>query len=99
MPRALYFGCWDEPGHFLHDERGLSVYFPSTYVVGFPWSDSLMDGGLLANGKIADLPDGRVRWTCARRQWFAFYWWDRSGDSRGASNSGFLRPRAVVRAA
>ena len=35
--------------------------------------------------------DGRVYWTAGGNKafWYAFYWWDRSVDKRGASNSGF----------
>jgi hypothetical protein len=60
---------------------------------GVPWTIALMDGGLLKNGSVPDQPDGRVFSTCGGPDkndlWFAFYWWDRSGDSRSASNSGF----------
>lgn len=87
---ALYFGCWDVPGHYLHLPNGRSVYRPAPEMVGLPWSDGLMDGGLLANGKRPDVCDGKVFWTCGGSAfWYAFYWWDRSGDRRGASNSGF----------
>jgi hypothetical protein len=49
-----------------------------------------MDTGLLKNGKHADSPDGRVWWTCGGLTfWYAFFWWDRSVDTRGACNSGF----------
>lgn len=24
-PRVAYFGCWDQPGHYLHDENGRSI--------------------------------------------------------------------------
>ncbi len=50
-----------------------------------------MDTGLLRNGKVPDVPDGRVFWTCGGNKafWYAFYWWDRSVDTRGACNSGF----------
>lgn len=58
---------------------------------GFPWTMGHLDTGLLVNGKRADDPDGRVWWTCGGINvlWHAFYWWDRSGDSRRGSNSGF----------
>lgn len=82
---ALHFG-WRAPGggHYLSDAAG------RTPEVGFPWSMALMDGGLLKNGTHADIPDGRVFWTCGGNPlWHAFFWWDRSGDTRGASNSGF----------
>ena len=41
--------------------------------------------------KVTDWPDGRVYTVGGGREhfWFAFVWWDRSGDKRGASNSGF----------
>ena len=50
-----------------------------------------MDGTLLKNGKVPDIPTGKVYWTCGGRDafWYAFYWWDRSVDKRGACNSGF----------
>lgn len=87
---ALYFGCWDQPGHYLHMPRGSWVGSTERRALLLPWTDSLMDGGLLKNGKRSDITDGRVFWTCGGVAfWYAFYWWDRSGDKRGASNSGF----------
>lgn len=87
--KALYFGCWRDSGHFLHDTSGLHVY--SERVKDLPWDECLMDTGLLKNGKIPDVPSGKVYWTCGGRDafWYAFYWWDRSVDKRGACNSGF----------
>lgn len=87
--RALYFGCFNNVGHFLHYEGGRLVRhgdFPD-----LPWNNALMDTGLLRNGKHADVIDGNVFWTCggAKAFWYAFYWWDRSIDSRHNSNSGF----------
>ena len=85
---ALYFGYGDG-GHFV---RGLSRMSldPQRDCPGFPWTISHLDGGLLTNGKVLDKPDGRVHWTNGGNPlWFAFFWWDRSGDSRPASNSGF----------
>lgn len=91
MPRAFYFGCWDGPGHYLHDADGRHIWGKDR-PKGFPWTDGLMDAGLLRNGGIADKPTGRVHWTCGGHGadiWFAFFWWDRSVDRRGACNSGF----------
>lgn len=86
---ALYFGCWEGPGHFLWNSGGRHIW--TEKLKDFPWGDGLMDGGLLHNGKIPDVPDGRVHWTAggAKSFWYAFYWWDRSVDGRGACNSGF----------
>lgn len=89
VPMALYFGCWDRAGHYLHDVRGHHLYGdrPSD----LPWDESLMDGMLLKNGKVPDHPTGKVYWTCGGKDsfWYAFYWWDRSVDTRGACCSGF----------
>jgi hypothetical protein len=86
MKQALYFGCWDRVGHYLHTKGGWSVRDNPT-----PWNIGLMDTGLLRNGKVVDDPNGKVYWTCGGRPefWYAFYWWDRSVDTRGACNSGF----------
>ena len=86
---ALYFGCWDRAGHYLHDIHGRHIRRVEEY--NLPWPDYVMDTQLLKNGKVPDIPDGRVFWTCggAKSFWYAFYWWDRSVDTRGACNSGF----------
>lgn len=91
--RALYFGCWDRAGHYLHEANERKLSDPPKGV-GFPWTFSHMDSGLLRNGKLRDVYDGKVYWTCGGLSfpddlWFAFYWWDNSVDKRGASNSGF----------
>lgn len=87
---ALYFGCWEQAGHYLHDVHGTNIWRKNK-PADLPWGDELMDTGLLKNGKIPDVPDGRVYWTCGgdKAFWYAFYWWDRSVDTRGACNSGF----------
>lgn len=86
--RALYFGCRGarSPGHFLQEGRR-SIYSPPE---SCPWGLGLMDSGLLKNGKRPDVEDGKVFWTCggAHSFWYAFYWWDNSGDDRNGSNSG-----------
>ncbi|AOF95961.1 hypothetical protein [Sphingobium sp. RAC03] len=88
--KALYFGPWGQPGHYLHDQSGQSLWEKEAKALQLPWGFGLMDGGLLKNGKRPDNPDGRVWWTCGGLTfWYAFYWWDRSVDKRGASNSGF----------
>lgn len=87
---ALYFGCIGRPGHGLHGADGRSVY-DRNRPADLPWTAGHMDAGLLVNGRREDIADGRVWWTCGgvAAMWFAFFWWDRSGDSRPNSNSGF----------
>lgn len=90
---AFHFGYLAGHGHCLQDAGGwcLSLRNPKKSISDFPWTDGLLDAGLLKNGNITDQIDGRVYWTCGGklRHWFAFYWWDRSGDRRPNSNSGF----------
>lgn len=98
---ALYFGCLDEVGHYLFSPPNTKIWDPPP---ACPWTLSLMDSGLLNNRKVPDVPDGRVHWMCGGRTvfWFAFVWWDRSVDSRGACNSGFyvrgFTPPVITRA-
>ncbi|CAM6006561.1 unnamed protein product [Sphagnum balticum] len=49
------------------------------------------NNGFYGRFKIPDSPTGKVYWTCGGKDafWYAFYWWDRSVDSRPGSNSGF----------
>ncbi len=88
---ALYFGCRGarEAGHYLVDERGRNLAWEIP--PGCPWNLGHMDSGLLKNGRHRDVDDGKVFWTCGGREdlWYAFVWWDNSGDRRPGSNSGF----------
>lgn len=87
---ALYFGCWRGAGHYLHLPNGSTSWDNRRKDEGPPWSTALMDCGLLRNGKHTDVYDGKVYWTAGGTSfWYAFFWWDRSVDSRGGSNSGF----------
>jgi hypothetical protein len=88
--RALYFGYRERGGHYLQ-EAGKWREPGKSDIPGFPdvWFN-LLDGGLLRNGKHPDVYDGKVFWTCGGTPlWLAFFWWDRSGDTRGNSCSGF----------
>lgn len=87
---VLYFGHRERGGHYLQRADGWRTLEPED-VPGFPWTIGLLNTGLLKNGKHPDQINGKVFWTVAGRPslWFAFFWWDRSGDSRPNSNSGF----------
>jgi hypothetical protein len=90
---ALFFGCWErhQLGHCLYRPNNESI--SRRDCPSLPWSEGLMDTGLLRNGKHQDIIDGKVFWICGGRDinclWHAFVWWDRSGDQRPNSNSGF----------
>ena len=93
-PEALFFGCWSttKGGHFLYRENGSTIYL-NKLENNIPWNEALMDTGLLKNGKHKDIIDGKVYWTLGGLNinclWHSFFWWDRSGDKRSNSNSGF----------
>lgn len=90
---AIYFGFVPNYGHGLRVQGDMYSYVRDEKLkaLGFPWNQNWIDTSLLKNSKVPDQPDGRVFWTGGGKPnfWFAFYWWDRSGDKRGASNSGF----------
>lgn len=91
MKAAFYFGPRSQAGHYFWTDPYNSTLEPRQADPSFPWKDiGLLDGGLLKNRKVRDAPDGRVHTVCGGRPvWFAFVWWDRSVDTRGACNSGF----------
>lgn len=89
--RAFYFGCYGNTGHHL---RGFgsrrTLCDPIRQICGFPLVLPELDGALLKARGVPDEYDGRVYWqTSENGKWLAFVWWDRSGDSRPGSNSGF----------
>jgi hypothetical protein len=82
-----YFGCWGEAGHYLFRPNRTSVYrkdHPG------PWAR--IDGELAPHGPETrsknQVQGEAVLWH--RDGWTALGWWDRSGDSRGNSNSNLI---------
>lgn len=89
MKLVLHYGYLPGGGHVL--QRADGVLVDPGEAARLPWAEALLDGGLLVNRRVHDAPDGRVFWTAGGRpHWYAFFWWDRSGDPRGGSNSAFL---------
>lgn len=93
-PLALYFGVYESgrPGHHLYRPASAPITVVPEYAFpGFPWAMHLLDTRLLRNRRVADELTGHVHWTCGGLDefWIGFFWWDRSGDSRSNSNSGF----------
>lgn len=82
---AYYFGCLSprEKGHFLYDQNGRSR---RSEAVGLPIRAEFLDGSLLFG--VPDVPGNAVLFH--GRGWTFLSFWDRSGDSRGASNSTFI---------
>ena len=90
LKKSYYFG-YGGGGHFLRSSINGSTLDPQNDIPGFPWDITALDTGLLKNRKVPDIYTGEVHWVYGGRPspWFAFVWWDRSGDKRPASNSGF----------
>ncbi len=98
-PRMFYFGPWDQAGHYLHDEHGVTVYRKER-LGSFPWDEYSGDHGI----------DGQLQPGCYKRDghwckgketegealihhkagWTALSFWDRSVDTRGACNSTYF---------
>jgi hypothetical protein len=97
-PVMFYFGPWDSPGHYLHDERGVSQWRAETVI---PWTLGQLDGDLQPH--FADCAKKRRRHYCDcpsgeegpallhhKDGWTALAFWDRTVDKRGACNSVYL---------
>lgn len=93
--KMYYFGPWDSPGHYLHDERGNSRWGAENAI---PWTPGQMDGGLqphfadCAKTPNCNCPCGkegpaRIHY---KDGWTALAFWDRSVDKRGACCSVYL---------
>lgn len=84
-----YFGCWNEPGHYLHSKEGRVSYRDENVR---SWGSALDGGIFLPSGPQME---GRYRLTHIRMEtayqyWTVIGWWDRSVDSRPGSCSAFL---------
>lgn len=89
MTKEVFYFGYKTRGHHLYHENAQMRIVDCLNVRGFPWDD-IIDAGLLEAWNVADRPDGRVHWIQDEKSlWYAFCWWDRSGDTRPNSNSGF----------
>lgn len=96
---ALYFGCFNDIGHYLHTLDGRRHLDTEKACPGLPWSGIELDGGLLRSRHHPDVYDGRLEVATAHDLsvsapadscWHGFFWWDRSVDTRGASCSAIV---------
>lgn len=86
MDGVLFFGCWnDSAGHYLRFPDGRHVREKN--VQDFPCLLAALDSGLLPPNQ--PQVEGRAT-LCVLNGWTLLAFWDRSGDSRGGSNSVFL---------
>lgn len=100
--RAFYFGCLrgvaghTDAGHFLYNEALRTTYPGNRGEIAFPFEYTTLDGLFQprlprrgAYDKGEEAPQGHARLTQVSG-WTVLAFWDRSGDSRGASNSAFV---------
>jgi len=87
-----YFGKLKEPGHYLYAPGGRTVSH-SFAVANLPLRYEVLDGGLLPQ---CDEVQGKQHLSIVNG-WTIVSMWDRSGDSRGRSNSSFLAEGVMTR--
>lgn len=98
QPTMFYFGPWDEPGHYLFNERGESAYRHEKSV---PWTLGQMDGGNFLPHTCGRLERGMRcgAGTCApygkalihhKEGWTAIAFWDSSVDKRSGCVSVYV---------
>jgi hypothetical protein len=88
----LYFGCWSEPGHYLHRSDGMRFYGEQS---SSPFSAAQLDGVFAPRGV-----NGRddVATLTHVHGWTVLAMWDYSVDKRPGSNAAFLIPGTHVEA-
>jgi len=94
-PRMYYFGPWDQPGHYLHDESGRVLWREEE--IGLPWTGGQIDGrlqpGCVPGGSSYARRGPEVEGDALLHRkagWTAISFWDRSVDTRGACNSTYM---------
>ena len=84
----LFFGCWHDVGHYLHDASGSTVRHRTPWSGSGRWAEH--GGGL--DGTLAP-GDSQARGRAklhVKDGWTALAFWDRSVDTRPNSNGVFL---------
>lgn len=92
MTDLMYFGCRapNAPGHFLC-RPGMKADWSSDLLDRLrDEHDTHLDTGYLKAQRVQDVP-GRAAFVHVNGHSIVT-WWDRSGDSRSASNSAFILP-------
>lgn len=82
----VYFGCWDQPGHHWHDDRGRRIRRSD---LGDPWGSSIDRSDMHCG------PEG-TRYLLHLDGWTALDITDRTVDTRPGSHSAFLAPALLT---
>jgi hypothetical protein len=97
LPKAYYFGPYDQAGHHLHGPRGSMVLYATEKTL--PWTVGELDGKMQPHSEdcggkrsycsCGSGPEGRAL-VHYKDGWTALSFWDRSVDPRGACNSTYI---------
>lgn len=94
MTNVYYFGPWDQPGHYLHDQSHRRIW-PTTGMIG-PWRVDELDGGLCPNVSTEAAwkrtgPEIEGEAILHHKDgWTALAFWDRTVDTRMACCSVYV---------
>ena len=93
MKLLLFFGCWgkDRLGHFLYDSHGNSINEYRRRESKCPLSANQLDG-IFAPRWTEPMESEAVTALTHVHGWTVLAMWDRSADTRYASNAAFLMP-------
>ena len=85
LPSPLYYGCWDDVGHYLHRVSGMTISLQRVEKE-LPW-------GYHVDGGLAPQNSGQIQGQASLHHkdgWTALSFWDRTVDKRPGSSSTFL---------
>lgn len=94
-PEMFYFGPWGEPGHYLFNEHGTWAH-KEEYRIPWKWAiDGCLQPGCRpdGNGRYHHDGDPEIQGQALLHHkdgWTALSFWDRSVDTRFASNSNYF---------
>ncbi len=80
IPQVAFFGCWDQPGHYIYDANGRTLRSFGPFIL------ESLDGVLLRHG--SRIP-GQVDLTCFK-DYTVIAFVDQAVDRRPGSNGAFI---------
>ncbi len=93
-PVMLYYGCWDEPGHFMFTESGYKVSYKEQDRCT-PWKVDDLDTGAKLQSVHIQQREGKAL-LHHKDGWTVLSFWDRSIDTRFGSHSNYIAKGAFT---
>lgn len=86
-PYMMYYGCWDDTGHYYYDEHGMSMSRREMdRLMKMPWGIYEVDGGMQPRNNQVE---GEAVLVC-KEDWTVLTFWDRTIDHRPGSLSAYV---------